>query len=62
MSMSTDANRFRVVRSPYFTIKAGMVGVFVRKIYMNYPDFEMWELDFDKLGKWNFRPSEVVPV
>ncbi len=61
MSQSSDANRFRVVTSPYMAIRPGAIGLLVRKEFMN-SDLEAWVLDFGKLGKWRFFPSEVVPV
>jgi len=61
MSQSSDANRFRVVTSPYYAIRPGAIGLLVRKEFV-HSSLEAWVIDFGKLGKWHFFPSEVAPV
>jgi hypothetical protein len=56
--MSSDANLYRVVRSPYLAVRKGAFGTVLRKKFVG-STVEAWEMDFGPLGKWYFLPREV---
>jgi hypothetical protein len=56
--MSSDANLYRVVRSPYLTVRKGSFGKLLHKKFVG-TSVEVWKLDFGPLGEWYFQPREV---
>jgi len=59
--MSSDANLYRVVRSPYLAVRKGAFGKLLSKRFVG-SQAEAWELDFGPLGKWHFLPREVERI